>query len=196
MKNPNAVLQGYLTDMAAVEQHIHEALERQLKGEALNPYPEARRTVEALKSTLEQHLEALHREIEGADGKDVVEMIKRAVGGALGFFAGLYEKVRTDKASRMIRDNYTATGLACISYQMLHTTALGLKDERIATLALQHLKDLTPLLVELSEVVCTVVARELAAEEKIFDGTVGEQAITNTREAWSSSWVRAGASAG
>jgi hypothetical protein len=191
MKNPNAVLQGYLTDMAAVEQHIHEALERQLKGEALNPYPEARRVVEELRSTLERHVDVLHRENEGADGKDVVEMIKRAVGGALGFFAGLYDKVRTDKASRMIRDNYTATSLACISYQMLHTTALGLKNDRVADLALNHLKDLTPLLVELSEVVCTVVARELAAEEKVFDGTVGEQAISNTHEAWSSSWVRA-----
>jgi hypothetical protein len=192
MKNPESVLHGYLTDMAAVEQHIHEAVERQLKTEALSEYPEAHRVVEELRTTLERHLSTLRREIESGDGEsvDFVEAVKKAVAGALGLVAGLYDKIRTDKVSRMIRDDYTATSLATVSYQMLHTTALGLKNDRVADMALNHLKDLTPILVQLSEIVCTVVAQELAREEKIFDGTVGERAINNTHEAWSSSWVR------
>jgi hypothetical protein len=192
MKNPESVLHGYLTDMAAVEQHIHEAVERQLKTEAISEYPEAQRVVEELRTTLERHLSTLRREAEsgGSEGVDFVEAVKKAVSGALGLVAGLYDRIRTDKVSRMIRDDYTATSLAAVSYQMLHTTALGLKNDRVADMALNHLKDLTPILVQLSEIVCTVVAQELAREEKIFDGTVGERAINNTHEAWSSSWVR------
>lgn len=189
MKDPANTLHGYVSDMAAVEQHIHEAVERQLKGDTLNPYPEARRVVEELEATLQRHLGVLRLEFESKNGGDFVETIKKAVGGALGFAAGLYDKLRTDTASRMIRDNYTATSLAAISYHMLHTTALGLKDQRVADMAVNHLKDLTPILVQLSRVVCTVVAAELAREDKVFDGTVGEQAIENTHEAWSSSWV-------
>jgi len=191
MKDPKDILHGYVSDMAAVEQHIHEAVERQLRGDELNPYPEARRVVEELRSALERHLSVLRREVEShSEGRDFVDTIKKAVGGALGFAAGIYDKVRPDKASRIIRDNYTATSLACASYQMLHTTALGMKDQRVADMALNHLKDLTPILVQLSEVICTVTALELAREDKVFDGTVGEQAVINTHQAWSSSWVR------
>jgi hypothetical protein len=187
MKDPNVVMNTYLADMAAVEQHIHDALGRQLQTSDLQNYPEAHRVVEQLHTTLERHLATLKREMEGREGGDVVETIKKAVGGALGFIAGMYDRIRTDEVSRMIRDDYTATSLAAMSYQMLYTTALGLKNERVADMALLHLKDLTPILVELSKVVCIVVARELAQQDKIFDGTVGQRAVQATQEAWSSS---------
>jgi len=187
MKDPNTVLTNYLSDMAAVEEHIFEATERQLKTENLKRYPEAVAVLQTLNQTLQRHLDTIHREIESHGKGDVKEMVKKAVTGALGFIAGIYDKIRTDEASRMIRDTYTATNLAAISYHMLHTTALGLKEQRVADMAINHLRELTPILVELSQVVCSVVARELANEGKVFDGTVGDKAIENTQEAWSSS---------
>jgi hypothetical protein len=192
MKDPKDVLNGYVADMAAVERHILDAVTRQLDGDAMNQYPDARRVTEGLQSTLRRHLDTLERELESKDGSDIIETVKKVVGSALGVIAGIYDKVRTDEVSRMIRDNYTATSLAAISYHMLHTTALGLKDERVADMALNHLRDLTPILVDLSQVVCTVVAAELAHEDKVYDGTVGPKAIENTQEAWSASWVHTG----
>lgn len=194
MKDPNTVLNTYVADMAAVEQHIHDAITRQLDGDTMTQFPDARRVTEELKSTLERHIATLKREHDSRDGGDFAEIIKKAVGSAMGAVAGLYDKVRTDKVSRMVRDNYTATSLAVISYHMLHTTALGLKNDRVADMALNHLRDLTPILVDLSQVVCSVVASELANEDKIFDGTVGPQAVQNTQEAWSSSWLKTGSS--
>ena len=191
MTNPSDILNGYLTDMNAVEEHIAEALERQLNGDAIKKYPEASRVVSQLHGTLERHTREIAAKVERREGLDVAGALKEALGDALGFAAGLYDKVRDDKVSRMIRDDYTATSLAAISYHMLHTTALGLKNQEVADLALRNLKDLTPILVDLSKVVCEVVAKELADEDKVFDGTVGPQAVRNTQEAWSGDHVEA-----
>ena len=191
MKNPSDVLNTYLTDMHAVESHILEAVERQLNGDEIKAYPEASRAVRTLQTTLERHTNALQNLVENRDGKSIQGALKEALGDALGFAAGLYDKVRTDQVSRMIRDDYTAVSLAAVSYHMLHTTALGLKNDNVASMALRHLKDLTPILVDLSKVVCHVVAKELADEDKVFDGTVGAQAVRNTQEAWDPSNIEA-----
>jgi len=195
MKDPNAVLNTYITDMAAVEKHILEAVERQLNGDALKKHGQAHSVVQRLYSVLERHVNALESHMDTREGGGIKETVKEALGGALGFAAGLYDKVRTDEASRMVRDDYTATSLAAISYHMLHTTALGLKNQQVADLATSHLKDLTPILVDLSKVVCHVVATELAAEGKVFDGTVGAQAEKNTQEAWSANYIKSGSMA-
>ncbi len=191
MKDPNVVLNTYLTDMHAVESHILEATERQLNGDEIKAYPEASRVVRMLHTTLERHTTALKDLVEARDGKSLQGALKEALGDALGFAAGLYDKVRTDQVSRMIRDDYTATSLAAVSYHMLHTTALGLKNNNVASMALRHLKDLTPILVDLSKVVCHIVAKELADEDKVFDATVGPQAVKNTQEAWDASHIEA-----
>ncbi len=191
MNNLSEVLHTYLTDMHAVESHILEAVERQLNGDEIKDYPEASRVVRELHVVLERHTTALKNFIENREGLSVKGALKEALGDALGFAAGLYDKVRTDQVSRMIRDDYTAISLAAISYHMLHTTALGLKNDAVASLAIRHLKDITPVLVDLSKVVCHVVAKELADEDKVFDGTVGAQAVKNTQEAWDPSNIEA-----
>ncbi len=191
MKDPQEVLHTYLTDMHAVESHILEAVERQLKGDEIKAYPEASRAVQTLRNTLKSHTDALQAAVEAREGKSIKGALKEALGDTLGFVAGLYDKVRDDQVSRMIRDDYTATSLAAVSYHMLHTTALGLKNQTVADMAVRNLKDLTPILVDLSKVVCHVVAKELADENKVFDGTVGAQAVKNTQEAWSGEHVEA-----
>ncbi|MFN3596545.1 MAG: hypothetical protein ACK41D_04670 [Rubricoccaceae bacterium] len=181
-----SILNNYVTDMAAVEKHILEAVEQQASTDDVRKYPEAAKVINTLASTLSRHVEALEAYNESTEGGSVKEAAKEALGAALGFAAGLYNKLRqTDQVSRMIRDDYTAVGLAAISYHMLHTTALGLKDQRVADMALEHLKDLTPILVDLSKVVCHVVADELEDEDKVFTASIAEQAVRNTQQAWS-----------
>ena len=181
----NAVLTQYVTDMNAVETHIHAAVERQLESDETRKYPEAVRVLTALKTTLEAHTASLQRYHEKTDGGGFLEAAKEALGSALGVAAGLYDQIRTDTVSRMIRDNYTATSLAAISYHMLHTTALGLKEQELAALALTNLKGLTPILIDLSKVICEVVASELEDEDKIYTDSIAQQAVRNTQQAWS-----------
>ena len=44
--------------------------------------------------------------------------------------------------------------------------------------------ELTPLVMELAEVIPHVVLRELAEDGRVFDAAVAQQAVRNTQEAW------------
>ena len=180
-----SILNDYVTDMSAVEAHILAAVERQLASDDTARYPEAVSALTDLQSTLTKHVTALEAYNERTDGGGVKEALKEAVAGALGVAAGFYDQLRpTDKVSRMIRDAYTATSLAAISYHMLYTTALALKADDLAALALGNLSDLTDRIGQLSETVCTVVAAELTDEDKTIDPTVGAEAVRATQAAW------------
>lgn len=180
-----AVINSYVTDMASVETHIAEAVERQVGSDEIKKYPEALRVLTSLHTTLQNHVTKLEAFNDKTEGGGLKETVKDAVLGALGVAAGFYDQIRqTDKVSRMVRDSYTATGLAAISYHMLYTTALALKNDELAQMALDNLKDLTDLVGEMSEVVCTVVAKELVDQDKAIDPTVGQKAIQATQKAW------------
>ena len=72
-----------------------------------------------------------------------------------------------------------------MAYTSFHAYGLTVGDARIARLAQQHLKDVTPLLIDISEVLPAVVVREVHAESDFLtDETVGAQAVANTQRAW------------
>lgn len=194
-KNRDA-LRPYLADMAAVEKHILEALERQHKEDDILQFPQAHQWLDRLMSVLRAHLNGLEDHLRGFSSGGAASTVKEAVTGVLGAVAGLYDKVRKDTASRALRDDYTALSLAAISYTMLHTTALGLHQNATAELAQRHLKDLTPLLVELSQIIPKIVLRELSFEGYDIDASVAEHAVSNTQAAWSGEHVSAGAPRG
>lgn len=180
------ILNDYVTDMAAVEQHILTAVEHQLSSDATAKYPDVVRVLNTLQTTLQRHVKSLEAFNDKTEGGGLKETVKEALTSALGVAAGIYDKIRsTDKVSRMVRDTYTATSLAAVSYHMLYTTALGLKAADLAGLALRNLRELTPILVDLSKVVCSVVVSELNVEDKIVDASVTDEAIRATQEAWS-----------
>jgi hypothetical protein len=194
-KNRDA-LRSYLADMAAVEKHIMEAVERQYKDDDIRQFPNAHQFLHRLMGVLQQHVNALEGHLESFPGGGAAHTVKEAVTGVLGAIAGVYDKVRKDTASRALRDDYTALSLAVISYTMLHTTALGLRQGATAELALRQLKDLTPLLVELSQVIPPIVLRELSFEGYDVETGLDQQAVRSTQEAWSSEHTTAGAAAG
>jgi ferritin-like metal-binding protein YciE len=189
MKDHRESLRPYIADMAAVEKHILEAVERQHKDDDLRKFPEAFQIVDRLTATLRRHVETLETHIEGFPGGSVAASVKESVTGALGALAGVYDKIRKDTASRMLRDDYTALGLAIISYTMLHTTALGLRQNSTAEIAQRHLKELTPFQIDISGAIPSVVARELADQGYPIEPNLAHQATEATREAWSRSNV-------
>jgi ferritin-like metal-binding protein YciE len=190
--NNRDALRPYLADMAAVEKHILEALERQHKDDDIRQFPNAHQWLDRTMGILKQHVNGLEDHLKGFPGGGAASTVKEAVTGVLGTIAGLYDKVRKDTASRALRDDYTALSLAVISYTMLHTTALGLRQGASAELALRNLKDLTPLLVELSQIVPHVVLRELSFEGYEVETSLAQNAVRNTQEAWSSEHTSGG----
>jgi hypothetical protein len=172
--------------MLAIADHVNEALTRQADDAALEAHPEARRLVERINATLTQHvrgLEGLSEQVGATTQSTVKNLATRLLGAA----AGLYDQVRGQHpVSRDLRDDYTSLSLLAMAYTSFHAYGLTIGDERIARLALQHLKDLTPLMIDLSEVLPEVVVREVAEESNFqTDSAVGAQAVANTQTAWS-----------
>jgi hypothetical protein len=184
MKDSREILRPYLADMSAVITHIQEAVERQCKDDDFKTVPQALDLVNRLDTVLRRQMQQLDSHLESFPGGGVSGAVKNTVTGVLGVFAGLYDKVRTETASRGLRDDYTALNLAAISYTMLHTSALALSESTTADLALRGLKELAPLIMQIVEVVPHAVVSELAKEGKTADATTVQRVIRETQEAW------------
>ena len=140
MSERQDTLQQYVSDMLAVERHILPALENQSKDDRYAKYPEARRLVNKIETTIRSHIDGLEQHLRKLGG-DPASPIKSAVTAALGVAATVIEKVRTDPVSKNLRDDYTVLNLAAVSYTMLHTTGQALQDQATADLALNFLRD-------------------------------------------------------
>lgn len=187
MKDTQEVLRDHVSDMITVEKHTLESIEQQVEDGRLRRYTEAYDLVRDIERIMQRHINALEQYLSSLEGGGGAEsVLKKAAATAIGAVAGVYSRVRgEDPVSRNLRDNYASLSLASISYTMLHTTALALGETRLSELALQHLRDLTPVIVSLSRCIPTVVAQELSEEGKVLFPTAGQEAIRSTQQAWS-----------
>ena len=184
MKDNREALRPYLADMAAVEKHILEAVERQREDDDIKQFADASQLLGRIESTLKTHVQSLEAQLQGYSGGGAAGAVKEAVTGVLGAIAGLYDKVRKDPASRALRDDYTALSLASISNGMLHTTALGLSQGTVAELAKRHLEEINSLIMELGLAIPRVVLKELSFEGYPVETGVAEKAVQNLKESW------------
>jgi hypothetical protein len=183
MSEQMEILQGYVNDMLAVEQEIHQAFRRQKHSDKPMVNPEAAQLIGRIEDTIDTHIAELKRALERLGGSE--STLKKAVGAALGAVTGLYDQVRDETVSRMVRDDLAALNFAVACYQMLHTTALAMHDKPLADVALRHLEDFAPLIMDLSDVLPSVVLSELVRSGKVAaDQTVAQEATRNTRNAW------------
>ena len=138
-----------------------------------------------IERTLKAHVDALEQLIEAYDGK-AESLLKKAVTEVLGAVAGLYDKMREHSVSRILRDNYTALSLAAMGYTAYNAFGLAIHEKQVAEVAQRHLRELTPLLIDLSKVLPHTVVREVNEENEDFavDATVGDEAERITQAAW------------
>lgn len=183
MSENQETLTQYVGDMLSLTRHIHQAIERQLSHDDVKKHVEANSLINRIDGVLESHISALEQHMKALGG-DPTSLVKEAVSSLLGVAAGLYDRIRTDTVSKMLRDDYTALSLAAISLTTLHTTGLALKSQGTADLALQQLLDISPLIVSISEVIPRAVVPELMDAGEVVDAGVADQAIKNTQQAW------------
>lgn len=187
LKARSETLQQYVSDMLAVEEHIGAAVKRQGDDkDVAQKNPQVSQIIQHIARHTEQHTQALKQHLE-AIGGDPAKGIKEVASSVLGAVAGMYDKMRTEQVSKMLRDDYTALSLAAMAYTMLHTTGLSVQDQATAALALRHLKDYTPIVMELAEVIPSVVVTELRDNGVVIIEGSAQQAIRNTQEAWTPS---------
>lgn len=181
LQNDN--LRMYVNDTAAMARHIEGAFAQQKEDKDVQTNAAARELIKRMHVTLVRQREAMERHAEDAGG-GVGAALKEAVTSVTGALAGLYGKVRKHPLSRILRDNYTAISLACVAYEMLHTTALGLGKQALADTALRHIKELAPLIIDITKAIPEVVLQELAADDPAIDVSVAGKAVENTLGAW------------
>ena len=173
----------YVGDMVALESHIEEALDRQLT--EVEDDAEARAAVQRFHDMVKAHrdsLKALQDEVGSTAGNPIIE----AGSALLGKAAGVVNLVRTEGISKGLRDDYAAFSLAAISYSMLHTTALGLGNRKVADVAERYLTDYAGAIERINEVMPGVVARELAKDGHQLDPGAAKATNAMVAKTWHS----------
>jgi ferritin-like metal-binding protein YciE len=160
----------YVGDMAALEAHIEEALDRQLT--QLEDEPAALSAVQAFHDMVKEHRDTL-RALQEETGATAGNPIKDMGAALLGKAAGVIDLVRTEGNAKALRDDYAAFSLAAISYSMLYTTAHGLGNQKVASLAEKYLQDHAEAIMQINQLMPEVVARELAKDgHEVREGAV------------------------
>ena len=171
----------YVGDMAALESHIEEALDRQLT--EVKDDPVALAAVRDFHDMVKQHRDTL-KAMEEKTGKTIGTPIKEAGAALIGKATGIIDLLRTEGISKSLRDDYAAFSLAAISYSMLHTTATALGDSRVSSLAERHLREHADAIMRINGIMPEVVIRELEKDGHRTDNT----AVKATRQAVLRSW--------
>src|SRR4051812_48117661 len=99
MRDANDILQQYVSDMLSLDEHIHEAIKRQIEDDRLKQFPEAAKVINTLHSTLDTHIAGLQSQLKSLGG-ETSGPVKEAVSAVAGVAAGLYDKVRHDPVSK------------------------------------------------------------------------------------------------
>lgn len=183
-KEPREMLQQYVSDMMAVDRQILEAVVQELSDEDVTKYPAVKSVMEKIHKTLVDQISELDKQLYTLGGEREGR-IKDTVTKIVGQLAGVASRTRGSRVSKALRDDYGGLNMAAVGYEMLHTTALGLNEKETADIALRHLTNIAPIIVELNQVIPETVAKELRDEGKTVDPTVSREAVDNINSAWS-----------
>jgi len=188
MKSSSEILTTYLGDMLAAQNHLLQMVQQQMEDTRVMTYADMQEILPQIKSSLGRHNTALEQRI-GALGGSVRADLKEALTVATGFAAGVFGRLRPHSASKALRDDYILLSACSIGYEMLHATALALGDPVTAELALGQFKELTPMIVRVSEIVPGIVVQELTHDVPGVDAAAAPLARQNTQRAWSGEHV-------
>lgn len=173
-RTPKEAINGYITDMLALEEHIATAVQGQrenLKDEHPK-FTAVLHDVEMLANRHAKELKALVKEREIGAGGAISEAFKKAGSVMLGVGAAAIDLARSERVPKNLRDDYTVIALATVGYAMLFTTATSLGDASVAALAASQHKDYARASMQLSHVVPSSVLTMLADEGLAADASV------------------------
>jgi len=190
MRTTTDILTTYLGDMIAAQNHLLKMVDHQLADSQVNTYAPVQEFLPPLRSALRRHASDLEQRLSELGGSASAN-VKEAITAATGIAAGLFGRIRPHAASKSLRDDYILLSGCSIGYEMLHDTALALRDKKTADLALEHFKEVTPMIVRLSEIIPAIIVHELTHDVAGVDAGAALVARANTQHAWSGEHVHA-----
>ena len=176
------IITKYLGDMVALESHILQAIGMQAK--LLADHADAQQKVQTYRATLSSHVDAVKARLNELGGSPT-HPLKEGVAAAVGVAAGLVDKMRSEEASKDLRDDYTAINHAIIAYEMMYTTALAADDAPTADLCKRHLRDNAEFVMEINNFMPKLVLDELAQDGMSVKPDALSTAQAGMRDVWS-----------
>lgn len=184
--NSKDTLDGYITDMLALEEHIAKAIDSQL-ADFSKEHPDFAGILGTISATTARHigaLEALKTSRQIDSGSIVADAVKRAGSVVAGLGAAAIDFVRTEKLPKNLRDDYTAYSLTSIGYQMLMTTAISLNDDEVAKHARSHFTDYAKIVADLSQAIPGAVIDELRKQGLAVNPDAAELVRQDIEKIW------------
>ena len=174
-------MQDYVGDMVALESHIEEALDRQLK--ETKDHPLANAAVQRFHDMVKHNRDHV-KEYQGQIGTTGGNPIAAVGSAVLGKAAGVIDMIRSEGISKALRDDYTAFNLAAMGYTMLYTTSTAFGNTELASICEEHLRNYAKAIQELNQLVPSVVLDELAKDDHQVNPGVAGQVRSMVNEAW------------
>jgi hypothetical protein len=193
MENHTGTLKQYLREQIALEEQLLRNVEEQLHEVQCAEYADARVLLEKTKTALEGHFTPLNELLDQLERDAPLILANgappngtREPGSHRGSTGSSREEERRERRriSRILRDDFSALNTVALNNTLLHTSALALKCHDIASVALKHIENLLPLLVEIGALVPDVVAREISKVAPRVETEVAEVALKNVIQAW------------
>lgn len=157
----NSEISDWLGDIVALESHVEEAMDAQLKlkGDL--------KLTGAIKQFHDSVRDSKKRAVEfqASYGSEPGNPVIKAGSTVLGKAAGLIDKLRNDSISKALRDDYTAYNHLAIAYTMLHTTAMAFDDQQVMRFAEQGLRTYARLVQDINSIMPDAVIFDLQAGE-------------------------------
>ena len=157
-KKVHQAIADWVGDIVALESHVEEAMDRQLKLKSDN-------------ATLTSSIKRFHDTVRDSKqravryqeqyGSEPGNPIVKAGSTILGKAAGMIDMVRQDAIAKALRDDYTAYNLLAMSYSMLHTTAMAMNDHETKAFAEEGLRTYARLVQDVNHVMPEAVVQEL-----------------------------------
>jgi ferritin-like metal-binding protein YciE len=171
----------YLGDLIAVETHIEQALDHQLK--LTQDDPTVGPVIQQFHDMVRDQLKEL-RALQPEEGTTAGNPVIAAGATILGKVAGIIDMVRTEAISKALRDDYTAFNLAAMSHSMFLATATTLGDTKAAEVAQRHLTNYAGAVQKINQIIAGVVINELAKDGHPVEAKVTADVTSTIDRAW------------
>jgi ferritin-like metal-binding protein YciE len=176
-------ISDWLGDIVALEGHVEEAMDAQLKLKSNSP--ELTSTIKRFHDTVresKQRAVNYQKDYGSEPGNPVI----KAGTNLLGKAAGMIDKMRNDSVSKALRDDYTAYNHVAMAYTMLHTTAMAFDDQVTMAFAEQGLRTYARLVQDVNHIIPEAVVHDLKAGEHA--PVINENVVQGCRETIDSIW--------
>ncbi len=176
-------LATYVSDMLALEEHVNVPFTTQSNDDDFRNMPQAAAVAQRISSLSQSHIQTLRAALDSLGGHPA-HPVKSAFTNVEGWVASAIDKMRKTKVAKGLRDSYTALALCTAGYTMLLTTANAFGSTDVASLARRHLEDYTQAIVEIGDLLPSVVVQDLNDIGMPVDLSVAQQSQAEARAAW------------